>query len=73
MRGGSLRYWSLDTEAGEEPVLTEAVWKLETDWKADEAYRVIADFPERFFARHVACRVDAWGKGDTTKVMIWVR
>lgn len=68
-----MRYWPIDVRTEAEPVLAEAVWEPETDWKANKAYRVIADFPEHFFARRVACRVDAWGKGDTERVMIWIR
>ena len=77
VRGDQLRYWSV-SEVEEnwelaERVLGSSVLKPETDWLEDTARPIVADFPERFFARRVACRVDAWGKGDTTRVMIWIR
>ena len=77
VRDGHLRYWSVskieeDWELAER-VLERSVLEADTEWLKDIAFPVVADFPEKFFARYVACRVDAWGKGDTTEVMIWVK
>jgi len=76
VRGGGLRYWSVseveeDWELAER-VLDSSVLETKTEWLEALAWPVVADFPERFFARRVACRVDAWGRGDTTRVMVWM-
>ena len=75
VRQGQLRYWPVLeglSVQGAEPVLLSPVADRGIEWRGGKAYRVVADFPMEFYAREVACRVDAWGKGDTQKVMVWV-
>jgi len=75
VRQGQLRYWPVlegVSVQGSEPVLLSPVADRGIEWRGGKAYRVVADFPMEFYAGEVACRVDAWGKGDTQKVMVWV-
>jgi hypothetical protein len=75
VRQGQLRYWPvLEGVAvqGSEPVLLSPVAGRGIAWREDRAYRVVADFPMKYYSGQVACRVDAWGKGDTQRVMVWV-
>jgi hypothetical protein len=76
-RAGCRRYWPVGEPSQQqlelaEVVLETAVLKSQTEWLRDEIHLVVADFPMRYFSRVVACEVDGWGKGDTTRVMIWV-
>jgi hypothetical protein len=77
VRGGQLRYWpvggqpELKLELAER-VLKTSVVQEEIHWLDGNELPVVADFPMRFYADEVACRVDAWGKGDTQKVMMWI-
>ena len=75
VRQGQLRYWPVLEGAaaqGSEPVLLSPVAERGIEWRGDRAYRVVADFPMEYYSEVVACRVDAWGKGDTQRVMLWV-
>ena len=75
VRQGRLRYWPVLENAGPgdaEPVLLTPITERDIEWREDAAYRVVADFPMKWYARVAACRVDHWGEGDTQKVMIWV-
>lgn len=77
VRVGCLRYWPVgEPEVQElemaERVLERPVLEPETQWLEGVSWPVVADFPQLYFAREVACRVDAWGNGDTTKVAIWI-
>ncbi len=77
VRGGVLRYWPVGgfpepkLELAER-VLENPVMVDETHWLNGDELPVVADFPMEFYAKVVACRVDAWGKGDTQKIMVWV-
>jgi len=67
------RYWCVQwAKPVRMPVVTDAIMADNTEWLEDKAYPVVADFPMWYYARVVACRVDAWGRGDTQKVMLWV-
>lgn len=75
VRQRQLRYWPVlegVSIQGAEPVLLSPIADRGIEWRSAKAYRVVADFPMEFYADEVACRVDAWGKGDTQKVWIWV-
>ena len=75
VRQGQLRYWPVlegVSIQGSEPVLLSPVADRGIEWRNGKAYRVVADFPMKFYADNVACRVDAYRRGDTQKVMMWV-
>ena len=77
VRSDCRRYWWVGEPPEEdwelaERVLDRAVLEPETEWLEGEVYSVVADFPMKYFARVVACKVDGWGKGDTTRVWVWV-
>jgi hypothetical protein len=77
VRGDRLRYWPVGGQPERELELAERVLERpvaveETHWLDGDELPVVADFPMRFYADEVACRVDAWGKGDTQRVWIWV-
>jgi len=67
------RYWCVRwAKLDGTPVITDSVTADNTEWLEDESWPVVADFPMWYYARVAACRVDAWGRGDTQKVMLWV-
>ena len=77
VRAGCLRYWSVSEPPEEdwelaERVLNRAVVQDKTHWLDGDELPVVADFPQWYFAREVACKVDGWGKGDTTRIWLWV-
>lgn len=73
IRQEQLRYWPVQVKTDTEPVLLESVVETKTEWLDDKPLRVVADFPERFYAKQVACKAGARGQGDTMKVWLWVR
>lgn len=72
IRGDQLRYWPVEVESEAPPVLAAPVLEEPTTWLDDYPVRVVADFPQRYFAA-IACKVDTKGNGDTMKVWVWVR
>ena len=73
VRGGVLRYWFVDGAGPVSgPVLASPVLEQATEWLEEGAHRFVADFPRDFFARAIACEVDAYGRGETTKVWVWI-
>lgn len=74
VRMGQLRYWPVLeglAVAGSEPVLLTPVVGRGIEWREARAYRVVADFPAKFYEGAVACRSDGNG-GDTQKVWVWL-
>ena len=66
------RYWCiLEVESQGVPVISDALIKDEIEWIEDGSWPVVADFPQWYFA-HIACKVDAYGHGDTMRVGIWL-
>jgi hypothetical protein len=76
VRGGVLRYWPVSFPQEElelaERVLERPVIEEPTHWLDGDELPVVADFPMRFYVDEVACRVDAWGRGDTQKIWLWL-
>jgi hypothetical protein len=77
VRNGLLRYWPVGEQPEPEPELAEQVLEKpvieeKTHWLDGDELPVVADFPADFYADEVACRVDAWGRGDTQKIWLWL-
>jgi len=65
------RYWCvLEAESKGMPVVSDTLAMEDVGWLEDGSWPVVADFPQWYFAR-IACKVDAYGHGDTMRVGIW--